>query len=203
MSEFSPADLAAVNGTRDNGFFGGEGIWLFAILALMWGGNGLFGGRGGFPTDYAKQSDVVYTSAFNQLQDENNAIRSDIQRVGYDNMAVIKDATYNNLSEIRDLQSEVTSGFATMQRCCCDTLRAIDGVNYSAAMNTAAINANVTAQTQKVLDALSQNKIDALQGKVQELQLAQAMNGVVRYPSGLTYSAGTSPFCQGACGYGF
>lgn len=84
-----------------------------------------------------------------------------------------------------------------------DKVSGIDGVNYSAAMNTAAINANVTAQTQKVLDALSQNKIDALQGKVQELQLAQAMNGVVRYPSGLTYSAGTSPFCQGACGYGF
>lgn len=203
MSEFSPADLAAVNGTRGDGFFGGDAIWVFAILALMWGGNGLFGGRGGMPGDYARQSDVVYTSAFNQLQDENNAIRSDIQRVGYDNMAVVKDATYNNLSEIRDLQAETTAGFASMQKCCCETLRAIDGVNYNGALNTASINANVTAQTQKVLDALSQNKIDALQGKVNELQLAQAMNGVVRYPNGWSYSAGPSPFCQGGCGYGF
>ena len=24
----------------------GGGLWLFAILALMWGGNGFFGGRG-------------------------------------------------------------------------------------------------------------------------------------------------------------
>ena len=26
--------------------FGGSGIWLFAILALMWGGNGFFGNNG-------------------------------------------------------------------------------------------------------------------------------------------------------------
>lgn len=90
--------------------FGGSGIWLFAILALMWGGNGLFG-RGG-AGDYARQSDVVYTSAFNQLQDENNAIRGDIQRVGYDNMTVVKDAMYNNLSEIRDLEGITSAGFA-------------------------------------------------------------------------------------------
>lgn len=203
MSDFSPADLAAVNSTRGtDSFFGGEGIWLFAILALMWGGNGLFGGRGNYPTDYAKQSDVVYTSAFNQLQDENNAIRGDIQRVGYDNMTVIKDASYNNLSEIRDLQSEVTAGFSNQQRCCCETLRAIDGVNYNGALNTASINATVTAQTQKVLDAISANKVEALQGKVSELQLAQAMQGVVRYPSSWAYNAGPSPFCPGA-GYGF
>lgn len=180
--------------------FGGNGIWLFAILALMWGGNGLFG-RGG-AGDYARQSDVVYTSAFNQLQDENNAIRGDIQRVGYDNMAVIKDAMYNNLSEIRDLESITSSGIANQQKCCCDTLRAIDGVNYNGAINTASINATTTAQTQKILDAIAQNKMEALQSKVSELQLAQAMQGVVRYPTGWAYNAGPSPFCPTA-GFGY
>ena len=183
-----------------DGCFGGNGLWLFAILALMWGGNGLFG-RGG-PSDYARQSDVVYTSAFNQLQDENNAIRSDIQRVGYDNMAVVKDATYNNLSEIRDLEAQTALGFSNQQKCCCETLRAIDGINYNGALNTASINATTTAQTQKILDALAQNKIEALQGKVSELQLAQAMQGVVRYPTGWAYSAGPSPFCPNP-GFGY
>ena len=28
------------------GFGGGSGLWLFAILALLWGGNGFFGGNG-------------------------------------------------------------------------------------------------------------------------------------------------------------
>lgn len=202
MSDFSPADLAAVNGTRNEGFFGNEGIWLFAILALMWGGGGFFGrGNQNYPTDYARQSDVVYTSAFNQLQEENNAIRGDIQRVGYDNMSIVKDASYNNLSEIRDLQSEVTAGFSAQQKCCCETLRAIDSVNYNGAINTAAINATTTAQTQKILDAIAQNKIDALQGQVNALQLQNAMQGVVRYPNSWTYSAGMSPFCNGGTGF--
>lgn len=83
----------------------------------------------------------------------------------------------------------------------CETLRAIDGVNYNGALNTASINATTTAQTQKILDALAANKIEALQGKVSELQLAQAMQGVVRYPSSWAYSAGPSPFCPNGMGY--
>lgn len=201
MEGLTAADIGAVTrGTSNDSLgFGGNGLWLFAILALMWGGNGIFGGRNQNPQDYARQSDVVYTSAFNQLQNENTAIRSDIQRVGYDNMSVIKDASYNNLQEIRDLEQMVNTGFQNSQKCCCDTLRAIDSVKYNGAINTAAINANTTAQTQKILDALAQNKIDALQNQVNQLQLQNAVAGVVRYPNGMTYSAGTSPFCNG-CG---
>lgn len=177
------------------GFGGGSGIWLFAILALMWGGNGMFGNRCQAPQDYARQSDVVYTSAFNQLQDENTAIRSDIQRTAYDTVSALKDGQYNNLSEIRDLQGQVNTGFANMQSCCCNTLRAIDSVNYNGAINTASINATTTAQTQKILDALSQNKIDALQSQINQLQLQNAVAGVIRYPNQSTYSSGANPFC--------
>lgn len=201
MEGLTAADIGAVTrGSTSNDClgFGGNGLWLFAILALMWGGGGLFGRNQG-PQDYAKQSDVVYTSAFNQLQNENTAIRGDIQRVGYDNMTVIKDASYNNLQEIRDLEQMVSSGFQNAQKCCCDTLRAIDSVNYNGAINTANINANTTAQTQKILDALAQNKIDALQNQINQLQLQNAVSGVVRYPNGMTYNAGSSPFCNG-CG---
>ena len=89
---------------------------------------------------------------------------------------------------------------AKENECCCSTLRAIDGVNYNNALNTAAINANTTAQIQKVLDTMNQNKFDALQSKVQSLELSNALNGVVRYPNGWTYNAGSSPFCGCACG---
>ena len=186
--------------SNDNYGFGGSGLWLFAILALMWGGNGLWGNRQGYPQDYARQSDVVYTSAFNQLQDENTAIRSDIQRTAYDTVSALKDGQYNNLSEIRDLQNQVNTGFANMQNCCCNTLRAIDSVNYNGAINTASINATTTAQTQKILDAISQSKIDSLQNQVNQLQLQNAVSGVVRYPSQTTYSSGVNPFC-GGCGF--
>lgn len=88
---------------------------------------------------------------------------------------------------------------AKQNECCCSTLRAIDGVNYNGAMNTASINANITANTQKILDAITKNRIDDMQNQINQLSLAQALNGVVRYPAGMTYNAGTSPFCNG-CG---
>ena len=72
----------------------------------------------------------------------NTAIRSDIQRTAYENRGVTKDRAYNNLSELRDIQAGIASGFAQQQKCCCDTLRAIDGVNM---LRFAAANAFLIA----------------------------------------------------------
>ena len=70
---------------------------------------------------------------------------------------------------------------------------------YLAAQNTADINANTTAQTQKILDKLCQNEIDALRGKVSALELQNAVANVVRYPTTTAYCSGTNPF---GCGCG-
>lgn len=104
------------------------------------------------------------------------------------------------ISEIEEVIRETALSptdrrIATMRYVRCLTAPEIAG-----ALNTASINATTTAQTQKILDAISANKIEALQGKVSELQLAQAMQGVVRYPSSWAYNAGPSPFCPG-CGF--
>ena len=65
---------------------------------------------------------------------------------------------------------------------------------------TAAINANTTEQTQKVLDAIQQNKIETLQAQVNQLQLQSAMCGVIRYPNATTYTAGFNPVFSTGCG---
>lgn len=206
MAEITPADISAV--TRpyygENGMgFGNEGLWLFAILALFgFGGNGFFGGRGaGYPTDIARQSDVYQTSAFNQLQDENRGIISEIQRVGYDNMTNVKDVAYNNLSEIRDLEGIVNQGFANQQICCCNTLRAIDGTDYKIATESAKIQATSTANAQRILDYMTARDNTALRDRVQTLELQQAMSGVVKYPAQTAYAV-PSPcfgFGNGGC----
>lgn len=67
---------------RDGSGFGNGGMWVFALLILLLLGNGNLFGKN--QQNVATQSDVVYTSAFNQLQDENTAIRSDIQRTAYE-----------------------------------------------------------------------------------------------------------------------
>ena len=87
---------------------------------------------------------------------------------------------------------------SNQQQCCCNILRAIDGVNYNNAMNTASINANTTAVGQKILDAITGNRMADMQNQINRLELQQAMAGVVRYPSQFSYNAGPSPFC-GPC----
>ena len=110
------------------------------------------------------------------------------------------------------MSGQVAQVLANQNACCCDTKMLIQEVGaltnaniaqnrYDAALNTAAINATSTANTQKILDVLSQNKIEALQGKINQLELANQLQNVVKYPNTLTYTVGGSPFCNGGVYY--
>ncbi len=70
--------------------------------------------------------------------------------------------------------------------------------NYDGALRDAATNANFTAQIQSVKDMIAQDKIDTLQNRINQLELQNAVAGVVKYPNSWTYNAGNSPFC--GCG---
>lgn len=186
---------------------GSEGLWLFALLILFgMGGFGGFGANGrygydGFMTDRpATANDVTQASNFAALERQNNEGVAATRQVGYDLQTAIKDANYNTLGEIRDLQAAVAQGNYQSQKCCCDTLRSIDSVNYNGAINTAAINANTTAGIQKVLDTIAQDRMAQMQSRINQLELQQAVCGVVRYPMAYTYSAACNPFCAPTCG---
>lgn len=71
--------------------------------------------------------------------------------------------------------------------------------NYDGAMRDAATNANFTAQIQGVKDMIAQNKIEALQAQVSQLQLAQATAGMLRFPQSWSYGAGPFPPIFGGC----
>ena len=105
---------------------------------------------------------------------------------------------YNELQrDIGALAVGQANVLANQNQCCCSLQRAIDGVNYNTAMQTASINANTTEQTQKILDAIMGNKIEAMQNRINQLELQNQLQNVVRYPQGFTYNAGNSPFCGG------
>ena len=177
------------------------GSWVLIILFALIFGNGGFGfGGGGGASRMATAEDVSNGFNFAALERQNNEIVGEVRQAMYDVAGTVKDASYNNLSEIRDLQAAVAGGFAAQQHCCCETLRAIDGLNYNGAINTAAINANTTAGIQKIADMLQQNKIETLQAQVNSLQLKDAMCGVVRYPTYATYAVGAPAFAGGCCG---
>lgn len=204
--------VMSMNPGYGDGFgFGGSGIWLFAILALLWGGNGMFGGAG---NSNAIQADVNRGFDNQNLQAQTRDILGAVTSGTAQTIAAstanatnainaIKDGNASLIREFGNVETALTSLGGNLQQCCCAIQRNIDGVNYNQALNTANINANLTAQTQKILDALKDNELEALRSKVNSMELAQAVNGVVRYPSSMAYNAGTSPFCTNGCGCGF
>ena len=188
-----------INHGYNDGFgLGGSGLWLFAILALMWGGFGDGYGSGNMGYRAATAEDVSTGFNFSELQSENRDILSAISSDTAQTVAAVERVGSGLTSDIHDIALGVADTRAHQQECCCNILRAIDGVNYTNALNTASINANTTASIQKVLDVLSQNKIEALQAKINSLELAQAVYGVVRYPSTTAYDAGANPFFRPA-----
>lgn len=167
---------------------GGSGLWLFAILALMWGGNGLFG-RNGADGRCATVEDVNNSANFtrleNQVMNNGNAIRQEAEYI----VNGISALGYQNARDFSATQMQIAD-------CCCTTNRNIDAVRYENAMNTASINANTTAGIQKVLDKLCADKTEAMQARIGQLELQQAMCGVIRYPQNFSYSVAT-PFNVG------
>lgn len=200
-------------------FTSGGGLWLFAILALMWGGG--FGGFGnaGFANaigyqNLATQNDVQrgfdnQNSMGNQREILAAVTNGTAQSVAatnqafHDNLNVIQDKYGELTRDIYGISGQVAQLLANQNACCCDTKMLIQETSaqnrYDALKNTNDINAVTIGQTQKILDAMAQNKIEALQGRVNQLELQNAVAGVVRYPSSATYNAGGSPFCNCGC----
>lgn len=205
-SGLSASDIALMN--RDSGFGDGWGgfMWIFALLILAGGGFGGFGGYG--YGNMATQNDVQRGFDNQNLQAQTRDILAAVTGGTAQSVAATNQSFHDITAALGDKYTELqrdVAGLAVGQanllakenECCCSTLRAIDGVNYNNAMNTASINANTVEQTQRVLDAITTNKIDDLQGKINALELQNAVSGVVRYPSSLAYTAGPSPFCNG------
>lgn len=227
----SPADIAAVMGGGSYG--GNSGMWgmewIFALLLLpaMFRNGGIFGNGsdGGNPVT---ESMLCNSQNFQNLQNLVGRISDQMQANQQQTTNGICEASYENLRNILGLQQTVAQGDAAIQAqqadCCCQQLRAIDSINFNAAMNTASINANVDAKIQKVLDTICQDKIQALQSRVTSLETAGLIAGlqnnvdsqfcginnklatVVTYPNQTTFTAGPNPFfnpgwgnCNCAC----
>lgn len=213
----SAADVALLN--RDNGFdFGGNSMmWIFALLILAGGG---FGGLGwnnnAIGYENLATSNEVQRGFDNQnLQAQTRDILAAVNAGTAQAVATTNQTFHDNLSAMQSLYNETARDIAslavgqanmlaTINDCCCGTKMLIAEnaaqSRYDNAMNTAAINATTTAQTQKILDAIQQDKIEALRDKISALELNNAVAGVVRYPMATTYTSGCNPFCNCGCG---
>ena len=194
---------------QGNGGFGWGGDWsAWIILFLIWGafgggwGNGFGGGFGGANgpgfQGYATRSDINDGFALNNLQSGINSIQNGIC-----------DSTYTLTNAINNgfhgVDNAVCNLGYQLQDCCCTTQRAVDGVNYNMATQSAGIqNAiqgvrydmatqacdtrntiqtstrdiidNANANSRAILDFLTQDKIATLQAENQSLKLAASQS---------------------------
>lgn len=212
MNGYSLSDIGALMG---NGGFGNGGGWIFLLFFFVlfanggaWGGNNQYATSNEVQRGFDNQNTVAnqretlaaVTSGTAQSVAATNQVFHDL--VGY-----VGDKYAELDRDILGVSAGIQQAIANQNACCCDTKMLIQETaaqnRYDALKNTNDINAVTIGQTQKILDALAQNKIEALQSKVQALELAQATGNVVRYPTTFSYNAGPSPFCGGCgCAYG-
>jgi hypothetical protein len=211
-------------GSGANGMF-----WIFALLCLCGGGIGGFGwgrknaaaalGLDNMATEASMQRGFDNQNSMANQREILGAINSGTaqsvaatNQVFHDVVANLGDKYSELARDISGVQMAVQQSIANENQCCCGTKMQIAestaGINagiadskYAAAMNTAAINATTVEQTQKILDALSANKIDALQAQVNQLQLQNATANVLRFPNSWSYNGGYFPPVNGCpCG---
>lgn len=204
----SAADMAAVTGRNDGEW--GSGLWLFAILALMSGGFGGWNNNRGYQPQYATQDFVQNGFNFNDLQDQNRDLMQAVtggtaqavaatNQVYHDIVGYVGDKYIELQRDVSGLALGQANLLAHQNECSSTLARQLAEMKYDAAMRDAATNANIVAQAQRVLDAYSGNKMEAMQNRINQLELQNQLQGVVRYPNGWTYNAGNNPFC--GCGY--
>lgn len=198
----SPADFAAMSGNmnNDNWF-----IWMLFLFFICGGGNwgwnnsqgntlldstlAASAAQGGYVTSN-QMNDALRLQSIQQGQrDITDAINSNKYDIVNANSATEARLIANQSSLLANQQANAQA----QQACCAD-------IKYNSAMNTAAINENTTAQTQKILDAITGNRMADMQNQINQLQLQNAVSGVVRYPMASTYSSGCNPFCGCGCG---
>lgn len=226
-SSLSASDVALLN-NRDNMFGDSSFFWIFALLILAGGGFGNGFGNNNFANaigyeNLATSNEVQrgfdnQNSMANQrdiLAAVNNASAQGVaatNQVYHDVVNYVGDK-YDELSrDMANLSIAQQQSIANQNECCCATKMLIAetgaGINanlaqnrYDAAMNTAAINANTTVQTQKILDAITGNRIADMQNQINALELQNQLASVVRYPNN-TFYAVPSPCFNTGCGCG-
>ena len=221
MAELSAADMGAILGNRMGAYGTGAGAWgLGAGLlgGLFFGslinGNGWFGNRGG---DYATQEQVQGMFNYSNLLDQNRDLATAISNSAAQGVAATNQIFHDLVGYVGDKYSEldrdvlaiggsVQQSIANQNQCCCNTLRAIDGVNYNSAINTASIKSEIAAGFSGIKEQMAQNKMDAMQNQIDGLRLQLATGNTVKYPTTASYSIPVPPVfgpTPTPCGFGF
>ena len=225
----SASDVALLSGNNGMGWGDSSFFWIFALLILAGGGFGGLGwGNNGFANAIGYENLATSNEVQRGFDNQNSMANqreilaavnagtaqsvATTNQVYHDIVGYVGDKYAELDRDILGVGSAVQQSIANQNACCCDTKMLIQGVaadtnaniaqsRYDAALNTAAINANTTAQTQKILDAITGNRMADMQQQINALELQNQLASVVRYPNN-TFYAVPSPCFNTGCGCG-
>ena len=220
----SASDALLLGGGGMGGIGGNSFMWIFGLLILLGMFNGGFGGFGGNGFANAIGYENLATSNEVQRGFDNQNIQAQTRDIlsavtngtaqtiaastqnASNAINAIKDGNASLIREFGNVENALTALSGKQQECCCDIKQLVQATSaatdaqiaqskYDTSMQMAQMEARLTAK----MDA---NKIDELQSQVNQLQLAQATNGVLRFPNSWSYGAGPFPPIYGCCGQG-
>ena len=179
----SIADAMALK--NDDGMFGGNGMWVFFLFFLLaWGG-------GGFGMNSAGQGALTRAEMFDgfNAQDIKEGIRG-LSNGICDGFYAANTTTLQGFNGVNTalcqgfngVNSSITDVGYQMKDCCCQTNRNIDASRYEASKNTCDIITSGTMNTrdiiesqnqgfQRILDFMTNDKIESLRTELQAAQL--------------------------------
>lgn len=197
MTDYSLSDVASVvrGNEYDNNGFGGGAWWIIVLFLFAFMGNGFYGNRN---TNGEPVTEAGLCSAMN-FNDLQNAIGrlSDMTK---EQTSIISngicDLGYKMQSDISGLGRDVALGQAGISQQLCKNS---GDIKYDMAMGFASVNKNVDDKFAQMEKYQRDQTIAAQAARINQLELAQQMANVVRYPTSYAYSAGPSPFCGGCC----
>lgn len=169
----SAADLAAVVGNNNDGFGGNNGAWWLLIL-LLFANNGWGNGFGGGNQGYALAADVQ--SGFDQA-----AVVSGINSITSALSNGFANAEISRANTLANLTNQMNTIAMNQQNCCCENRLAVANLGATIAQEACADRAAVgdalrdviaanNASTQRILDQMCADKIDAKNEQIAALQ---------------------------------
>ena len=188
MENYSLSDIrAATEHERDEGF-GGGAWWIIILFLFMFGMGG--GGWG-----WGNRGNDALTRAEMQQGFDTQEITRKLDGLSYGMCDGFYAQNTTMLNGFAGVTSAVRDAQFAAQQCCCETNRNIDAVRYDAQKNTCDITTAIHAEGEATRALIQKNEMQNLRDRLQQMELREAMCGVVRYPMATTYTSGGNPFC--------
>ena len=188
MDNYSLADIRAATGADENGWGGGGAWWIIILFLFMFGMGGGGWGWGNRGNDALTRAEMQQGFDTQEITRKLDGINYGICDGFYAQNTTMLNGFAGVTSAVRDAQ------FAA-QKCFCETNRNIDSVRYDAQKNTCDITTAIHAEGEATRALIQKNEMQNLRDRLQQMELREAMCGVVRYPMATTYTSGGNPFC--------